>query len=172
MAELRIQERLQPSLLDRLTDDEPGKKVEAADKRVLTKAQLRQAVLRDLAWLLNATQLQAVQDLSAYPFVQSSVLNYGLPAFAGITASTLDSTELERSIHQAILSFEPRILPETLRVQSIVGESQLDQHNVVAIQIEGRLWMEPVPLEILLRTEVDLESGEVQIKDLEAARGV
>jgi type VI secretion system protein ImpF len=171
MAEFRIQERLQPALLDRLTDDEPDRKVEAPEKRVLTKVQLRQAVLRDLAWLLNATQLQAVQDLSKYPFVQRSVLNYGLPAFAGVTASTVDSTELERSIHQAILSFEPRILPDTLRVHSIVSESQLEQHNVVAIQIEGRLWMEPVPLEMLLRTEVDLESGEVQIKDLDPARG-
>lgn len=172
MAELPLQERLQPSLLDRLTDDEPGRKVEPADKRVLTKAQLRQAVLRDLAWLLNVTQLEADQDLSAYPNVQASVLNYGLPAFSGTTASTLDSTELERAIHQAILSYEPRILPDTLRVRSVVTESQLEQHNVVAVQIEGRLWMEPVPLEILLRTEVDLETGQVEIEDLAPMRGV
>jgi type VI secretion system protein ImpF len=172
MAELPAQERLQPSLLDRLTDEEPDKKVESAEKRVLSKAQLRQAVLRDLAWLLNTTQLQADQDLGAYPYVQASVLNYGLPAFSGATASTLDSTELERAIHQAILSFEPRILPDTLRVRSVVTESQLDQHNVVAVQIEGRLWMEPVPLEMLLRTEVDLESGKVEVKDLDPARRV
>jgi hypothetical protein len=47
-------ERLQPALLDRLTDDEPDKN-RRADKRVLTKTQLRQAVLRDLAWLFNTT---------------------------------------------------------------------------------------------------------------------
>ena len=53
------QERLQPSLLDRLIDDEPEKTVEAPDQRVLSKARLRQAVLRDLAWLFNTTRLES-----------------------------------------------------------------------------------------------------------------
>ena len=42
--DLRI--RLQPSLLDRLTDDQPGERVEAEDRRVMSRTQLRQAVLR------------------------------------------------------------------------------------------------------------------------------
>ena len=51
MADLTAaQERLQPSLLDRLIDDDPGSQVEAADKKSLTKQALRQAVLRDLGW--------------------------------------------------------------------------------------------------------------------------
>ncbi|MGV8301633.1 type VI secretion system baseplate subunit TssE, partial [Pseudomonas aeruginosa] len=49
MAELTLQERLQPSLLDRLTDDEPGNLKEAAERRVLTLNQLKASVLRDLA---------------------------------------------------------------------------------------------------------------------------
>ena len=53
MAELTTQERLQPSLLDRLTDDEPGSRSEGRDKRVMSMRQLRAAVLRDLEWLLN-----------------------------------------------------------------------------------------------------------------------
>ena len=55
MAELTAQERLQPSLLDRLVDSAPGEQVEGDDKKVLTKQALRQAVLRDLGWLFNAT---------------------------------------------------------------------------------------------------------------------
>ena len=43
MAELLPQERLQPSLLDRLTDDAPESKEESRDKRVLNLAQLRAA---------------------------------------------------------------------------------------------------------------------------------
>ena len=66
MAEQRPEERLQPALLDRLTDDEPDKKVEAREARVFTKRRLRQAVLRDLAWLFNATRLEAV-DVAAQP---------------------------------------------------------------------------------------------------------
>ena len=49
MGELLPQERLQPSLLDRLTDDAPEAREESRDKRVLWLSQLRQSVLRDVA---------------------------------------------------------------------------------------------------------------------------
>ena len=54
--------------------------------------------------------------------VARSVLNFGLPALAGQTASALDIVDLERLIRQAILDFEPRILPGTLEVEPIVSE--------------------------------------------------
>jgi len=57
MAELAPRERLQPSLLDRLTDDEPDQEVESRERRVLSVRGLREGVLRDLAWLLNTTNL-------------------------------------------------------------------------------------------------------------------
>jgi type VI secretion system protein ImpF len=53
MAELFQKERLQPSLLDRLADDEPYKKTESRDQRVLSFHKLKQFVLRDLQWLLS-----------------------------------------------------------------------------------------------------------------------
>jgi type VI secretion system protein ImpF len=63
MPELSHKERLQPSLLDRLTDDEPEVRVESRDKRVLSQEKLRASVLRDLTWLFNTTQLSALIDL-------------------------------------------------------------------------------------------------------------
>jgi type VI secretion system protein ImpF len=167
MAEqLTPQERLQPALLDRLTDEEPDKKQELRENRVLSKTKLRQAVLRDLAWLFNATRLESEGNLASAPYVRRSVINFGLPAHAGQTASTLDIQDLERDIRQAILDYEPRILPETLSVRAIVEVTQLDRHNVLGIQIQGQLWAQPVPLELLIRTEIDLETGKVQIADL------
>ena len=56
MAELAPRERLQPSLLDRLSDDEPDNAVEPRERRVLSLRTLREGVLRDLAWLLNTHQ--------------------------------------------------------------------------------------------------------------------
>jgi type VI secretion system protein ImpF len=164
--ELAPQERLQPALLDRLTDEEPDKQVEGPDKRVLNKVQLRQAVLRDLVWLFNTTRLESSEDLSNAPNVRSSVLNFGLPALSGATASTLDPTDLERAVRDAIIAFEPRILAPSLRVRAVVSDTQLDQHNVISVQIEGQLWAQPVPLEVLLRTNVDLETGKVEIMEL------
>lgn len=164
--ELSPQERLQPALLDRLLDNEPEKKIEPREARVMTKAQLRQAVLRDLAWLFNTTKLSSDDALENFPFVKRSVINFGLPSLSGETASTLDIIALERSIKQAILDFEPRIAPSTLRVEAFATDSQLDRHNIISVRITGELWAYPVPLELMLRTDVDLETGQVEIRDL------
>ena len=118
MAKRTPQERLQPALLDRLVDEDPDSRQELREHRLITKSRLRQAVLRDLAWLFNATRLEAEVDMSKAPYAQRSVINFGLPAFAGRCASSLEVNELERAIRQAIVDFEPRILPGTLRVRA------------------------------------------------------
>ncbi len=166
MPELSPQERLQPALLDRLIDNEPERKLEPREARVMTRSQLRQAVLRDLAWLFNTTKLDGHGDFTGAPLAERSVVNFGLPPLSGETASTLDIIELERSIKQAIVDFEPRISPSTLQVEALVTDLQLDRHNVISVQIRGELWAYPVPLELLLRTDVDLETGQVEIRDL------
>ncbi len=74
MAELTPQERLQPSLLDRLTDENPQSGVESRDQRMVSWQRLRDAVRRDLAWLLNCVHLEATQDLSAWPLVARSTV--------------------------------------------------------------------------------------------------
>jgi type VI secretion system protein ImpF len=164
--QLQPRDRLQPALLDRLTDDEPDKKQEPREARVMSKNRLRQSVLRDLAWLLNATQLEAVTDLAGAPHVRRSVLNFGMPPLSGRTASSLDMSDLARAVREAILTFEPRILPTTLRVVTMLEAGDLDHHNVIGVQIHGELWAQPVPLEFLVRTEFDLETGKVQIADM------
>ena len=171
MPELTPQERLQPALLDRLSDDEPSnQQPEPRERRIINAQRLRQAVLRDLSWLFNTTKLESRDPLEDYPYVEKSVVNYGLPALAGETASKLDIVELETSIRQAIIDFEPRIVPASLRVEAIVAELALDHHNVISVQITGQLWAQPVPLELLLRTELDLETGKVEIRDLARSR--
>ena len=171
MAELTPLERLQPSLLDRLTDDEPlNQKPEPPEGRVMVKRRLRESVLRDLVWLFNTTRLEANADLSGAAHVRRAVVNFGLPALSGRSASSIDVSWVERAIRQAILDFEPRVLPPSLAVRAIVRADQADQHNVIGVEIRGQIWAQPVPLELLVRTEIDLETGEVRIADLLPAR--
>jgi type VI secretion system protein ImpF len=73
--------------------------------------------------------------------------------------------ELERTLKDAILRFEPRILPHTLSVRGIAATEPLTHHNVVSFEIKGELWAQPYPLELLLKTDVDLESGEMRIAE-------
>jgi type VI secretion system protein ImpF len=170
MPELTPQERLQPALLDRLTDEEPEHTQEPRERRVMTKSRLRQAVLRDLAWLFNSTRLESSLDLTGLIDVRRSVINYGLPALAGRAASSVDIAALERAIRQAILDYEPRILAQTLQVTALLEPRSIDHHNVIGVEIRSELWAQPVPLELFVRTEIDLETGKVQVSDLLAAR--
>lgn len=161
MSELTSRERLQPSLLDRLTDDEPGNPTESADKRVLSLTQLKTSVLRDLAWLFNTTALLDPRTSAQLP-AATSVINYGLPALAGQTASSVDVQLIERLLCEAICAFEPRILRSSLRVTAQLGYDQMN-HNALSFEIEGDLWAQPMPLRLLLKTELDLETGHVQV---------
>jgi len=164
MAELTTQERLQPSLLDRLTDDKPDQSQESRNQRVLSIRQLRACVIRDLAWLLNTGNLEETTSLADLPQIKNSVLNYGMRGLTGYTVSTLNIHEIERQLRQVILDFEPRILRNSVRVRMCVDEAEMNQ-NAVQFEIEGDLWAQPVPLRLFMKTEVDLETGSINISE-------
>jgi len=168
MAELTPTERLQPCLLDRLTDDEPGKGAESRDKRVFTTRQMRHAVLRDLQWLLNTPQRMSEEEEAEAPGVASSVLNYGVPDLCGLTSGGLDLVALERAVTRAIRAFEPRIRPETLRV-TVHLDSEDMSSNAMMFEVRGDLWAQPIPEPLYLKTDVDLETGQFAIEDMARA---
>ncbi len=163
MAELLQSERLQPSLLDRLCDDDPENNQESREQRVLSVRRLRQSVLRDIAWLLNAVSLESAQSFESYPEAAQSVINFGIPDLSGHTISNNDAPEIEKQIRKALLNFEPRILPNTLRVRVISSDAY--NHNAMNFDIEGDLWMQPLPLRLYLKTQLDLETGNVVVVD-------
>ena len=165
MAELQTQDRLQPALLDRLIDDEPQARVESTDKRVFTLSRLRESVLRDINWLFNTTQMAGSGELENYPLVASSVVNYGIPAFSGTTASSVDLRTVEIALRQAIVDFEPRLLADSVRVRARRIQDDEHHHNRLSFDIECRLWAQPAPIALLLHTDVDLESGQNAVTD-------
>lgn len=164
MAELTTQERLQPSLLDRLTDDEPGKLEESREKRVISATRLRDCVTRDMSWLLNCVSLDASADLSDYPEVSRSVLNFGIPDLTGVALSGINSDALQRQIRDAILAFEPRLTANTLRVTVNSNSSRMDRQALM-FNIESEMWAQPIPLNLYLKTEVDLETGNFKVSE-------
>jgi type VI secretion system protein ImpF len=113
-------------------------------------------VLRDLKWLLNSENMNSSFDLEEYPEVAKSVLNFGRPALSGKSSSSVTLNEIRDQFRQAIMTFEPRILPETLRIIPYDNEAQ--PHRL-SFRIEGQLWAQPLPLNLFLRTELDLETG-------------
>ena len=209
MARTALKERLLPSLLDRISDDDPLnaridllrikirntekllKKlpVRSMDEEVrrnraelmeslqdaraqylnLTSSvsslkEIKDCVKRDLDWLLNAHCYAPAEDLLSYPQVMNSVVNYGLPDLAGVTASSVNLNELEKAMKQAIERFEPRLMSHTLKVK-LIEDTEAMSHNALTFEIESELWSEPVPIHLRLRTELELENGTVSLFD-------
>lgn len=213
MARSLPKERFLPSLLDRLTDDDPvntlirnyKEKISSVEKRlaefswgigtvhgmdesqkrrlelqhqldelraqfsILTASvsslqEVRACVKRDLNWLLNTSQFSPQEDLDSYPNVACSVLNYGMPDLTGKTISGFDTAYIERLLKQVIVNYEPRIIRRTLSVKVIADKTMYD-HNALAFEIECELWAEPQPLHLHLRTEFELEDGNVSVYD-------
>jgi type VI secretion system protein ImpF len=163
MAELAARERLQPSLLDRLTDHEPDKSAEPRDRRVLSLRTLREGVLRDLAWLLNTTNLLSLGATAKLPHLANSVVNYGVPDISGVSVASLNTSQLERGIRQAIWDFEPRLIRSSVSVKVMAGGS-LD-HNKLTFAIEADLWAQPYPERLYLKTELDLDSASMSLTE-------
>lgn len=161
MADLGEFERLQPSLLDRLTDDNPGEVKETARDMVIDMRRLREIVLRDLGWLLNTVNQEAAIPEETYPYAAKSTLNYGITDISGKRAVEARPFELERMLHAAIETFEPRIIKGSLQVDLSAGD--IGSQSRIVFNIAADLWAEPVPMEVFMRTELDVASGNMVV---------
>jgi len=167
MAELAPRERLQPSLLDRLTDHEPELAAEPRERRVLSMRGLREGVLRDLAWLLNTTSLAASGGLPPLPHLHDSVINYGLPDISGVSMANMDPAGLARAIRQAIWDFEPRLLRASVSVKPLAAREAVSK---IVFEIQADLWAQPYPQRLYLKTELDLDLAQLNLVDAGALR--
>jgi type VI secretion system protein ImpF len=156
MADYAPLEKLQPCLLDRLTDDDPKSTEESRSQRVISVQRYRRGVLRDLAWLFNASAHLPDEGkdrwrLEDFPDANRSVINFGTRQLSGLFAPNMH--ELERQLTEALQLFEPRVIP-----QSVTIHASMD-HNVIDIEIRGELWANPVPEQLFVKTNIDIETG-------------
>ncbi len=162
MADKTLAERLQPSLLDRLTDDEPGNQKESRGHQVLDIGRLREIIQRDLSWLLNTNNIETMLDTEAMPNVANSVLNYGVREVSGEFSTTERVEKIRSSIESAISTFEPRIVQGSVLVD--LRQEEKSGEMYVSFDIRADMWAQPMPLELYLRSKVDVTTGEVQME--------
>lgn len=162
MADKTVTERLQPSLLDRLTDDAPDALKESREDRVINISRLREIIQRDLSWLLNTQNNESWLDADRYPHTSTSVLNYGVREVSGEYATTAEAERIRGCIADAIAQFEPRIRDGSTDVTLRARERR--SAAIVAFDIKAEMWATPIPLEVYLRTEIDITTGEVNLE--------
>lgn len=161
MADRTIADKLQPSLLDRLTDDEPNSGTESRDLRVIDIHRLREIIRRDLAWLLNSNNLGSMIDEDLYPNVANSTLNYGVREVSGEFSTQRRAELIRQSMKEAIERFEPRIREGALDIA--LRQVEHKNQTIVSFDIVADMWAQPVPLELYLRSEVDLTTGALDL---------
>jgi type VI secretion system protein ImpF len=175
MAGLGAQDRLQPSLLDRLTDHEPSSKAEPLDARVLNRRQLREAVLRDLSWLFNAVCEEPDPNYGdperaalwqGLPHARDSVLNFGILPLTGQSFSVHNFPLIEAQVRQSIIRFEPRLDPASVEVRIINDMTTGLRPTSLRLTIKDQMWNQPVPLELLLSADVDMDTGQAAVRDM------
>jgi type VI secretion system protein ImpF len=104
------------------------------------------------------------EDLGNYPEVSRSVLNFGIPDLTGVALVGVDADMLQRRVKDAILAFEPRLTANTLRVTAKVSDGRMDRQSLI-FNIESEMWAQPIPLNLYLKTEVDLETGKFKVSE-------
>lgn len=164
MADRSVSDMLQPALLDRLTDNDPGQKVESKDRRSISMQKLRESVRRDLAWLLSTGRLETTTDLANFPEVSKSVLNYGIPDISGVQLGGDRAQLIERAVKDSILRYEPRLTSKTLKI-TVTADARSMQRNALIFHVEAELWGRPLPQTISWQSELDLESGSARVTE-------
>jgi type VI secretion system protein ImpF len=123
---------------------------------------LRATVRRELAWLLNTTNFESAHDLSAYPQVRTSVLNYGVPDLAGKAMSNPNVLRRAQQIRNAIVAFEPRIEPRSLEVEV---SSQIERDNSLTFVIHADVTSAVRAIPIELRTDLEVDTASVTVRE-------
>ena len=134
---------------------------ESSERRFASMRRLREYVCRDLAWLLNSTGIDETVDLTRYPDVQRSVLNYGMPSLAGRAVVAVDVPATARAIEEVIRRYEPRLMQVRVTPDT---ERSGDGHQL-SFRIEADLWGQPGPQHLVLHTRISTESGDVSIAE-------
>ncbi|MDB6453062.1 type VI secretion system baseplate subunit TssE [Falsirhodobacter sp. 20TX0035] len=145
--------RLRPSLLDCFSDAAEG------GPASMSPGDLKRALVRDISTLLNASGLEQVVDLSDYPYVANSTLNFGSPALDGQHREGLDLYHVQEGVARSLHRFEPRLMPDTLRVTSADDPGQ----GAIVLRIEGEIRADPAPLRVVMRTEVEAEMPAIRV---------
>jgi type VI secretion system protein ImpF len=154
------------SALDRLIDNEPDNHMENPLSRSQSVRLLKNAVRRDLEWLLNSRRIAEPPDEGLKELNRSTYV-YGLPDLSALTmASTADKNRLVRQILSTINLFEPRLM----NVRLVMVETPDAGKKDVRLRIEAMLRMDPVPEPVSFDTVIELKSGNCHLSGGEDAR--
>jgi type VI secretion system protein ImpF len=152
------EEPLQPSVLDRLLDDEPTVQREPPSREAAVIRTLRESVRRDLADLLNTRRSLTVLP-EALAELPTSLINYGLPDLQSLEIREDHAlVRLGAVIEESIRTFEPRLQGVRVMPRATDLETRLVDRRV-RFDIEAVLVVEPLRESVRFSSTLDVSRG-------------
>lgn len=131
---------LRPSILDRLIDREPKVSSEPVQQRSQHLATIKEAIKRDLEWLLNSRRIVADRPADLSHLAQS-LLTYGMPDLNSSSLNNIhDQDRLRREVEQAIARFDDRLSQVSV---TLIESRELDR--TLRFRIDAMLQVDPAP---------------------------
>lgn len=160
MAKSEIERTVQPSILDRLTDEDPRT---SADPRITYAESLRQfkqGVQRDLEWLLNTRRI-AVEAGEEFEEVRKSLYHFGVPDITSLSRDALESrARLRSQVEEALELFEPRLANVQITIHEIEGEAH---RRELRFTVDATLRLDPTPEQVTFDTVLHFSSGQIDV---------
>ncbi len=125
------------------------------------ETELRNCVIRDIAWILNDIHFAAAVPLEDYPEVRTSVLNQGVPDLTSLTVNRDTFERRARDLTDAIRNFEPRLVAQSVNVS--FDKAMSDDENKLRFVIQGELKGAIDDRYVEFKTAVTLDTGDVAV---------
>lgn len=160
MPEIKPDQPLLPSVLDRLLDYEPDVRHEPPRSSHQVLRELKQSVCRDLENLLN-TRIRCLPPPPELKELKQSLVNYGIPDLTGASLATPKEREEFRKTIQNLISQNERRLKE-LNVRLVDQSESIDR--TIRFRIVAVLQVEPAPEPIQFDSILRLPTGLFEVK--------
>lgn len=154
-----------PCLLTRLTDERPFSTQDASYGTEFSLEQLKHDILMNLGMLLNSHTAPATTRYleQHFPRTASSSYHFGIDSFAGLTGSFDQPAAIAEAVRKAIIHFEPRLAPESVRVVADTKQHIRDR-TALHLSVSSQLAVHPLSEDVYFRLRVDVETGETSLK--------
>ncbi|WP_116085637.1 type VI secretion system baseplate subunit TssE [Tropicimonas sp. IMCC34011] len=140
----------------------------ATRRRGANEAQLKADLEIDLNKLANTINLAAAEDLSPFPFVRRSILNYGVVDLSLVSEHGEAVRALTRDLREALLANEPRFISRTMEIRLHEAVDDVDQKFIFDISAEMACRPVDIPLEFV--AEIDVGSGKIAFNRIGGAK--
>lgn len=147
------------SLLDRLSDGEPGVPLDPPLTRAQSFRAFKASVRRDLEWLLNTRQTPTPAP-DRFRELAHSLYNYGPPDMASLSSQNVhDRNLLQGYLLRAVEQFEPRLADVR-----VIAEPDIANARMLRFRIEALARIDPAPEHVTFDTVLELTSGQYEVK--------